>query len=288
MSQFAEQGVCVSAVIVTHHSDAVLMKALHALARQPELKDIFVVDNGSNPSPVVPTRLGNVRIELRCNIDNPGFAVGCNQGAAAALSDYLLFVNPDCFLHDGALAAMLQVFAQQPRVGVVGGYLLEADGRLQAQARRLDPTPERLWAALRDGRQSLHPAVGEVTDGIEQVEAISGALMLMRREVFLALGGFDTGYRLHFEDLDLCRRLRQQGYACYVQHAARALHLKGTSSRRNPVWVELQKIRGFLRYFQRFDAVGRPAWKVLAWRVAIILRGGLSMLLAIRWWLVRR
>jgi len=132
MSQFAEQGVCVSAVIVTHHSDAVLMKALHALARQPELKDIFVVDNGSNPSPVVPTRLGNVRIELRCNIDNPGFAVGCNQGAAAALSDYLLFVNPDCFLHDGALAAMLKVFAQQPRVGVVGGYLLEADGRLQA------------------------------------------------------------------------------------------------------------------------------------------------------------
>lgn len=277
----------VSAIVVTHHSDAVLMKALHALERQPALKDIVVVDNGSNPSPVVPTRLGDVRVELRCNIDNPGFAVGCNQGAAAALGEYLLFVNPDCFLHDGALAAMLHVFSQQPQVGVVGGFLLEADGSPQVQARRLDPTPERLWSALRDGRQALHPVL-PAGDGVEQVEAISGALMLMRRDVFHALGGFDTGYRLHFEDLDLCRRLRQQGYACYVQHAARALHLKGASSRRNPVWVELQKTRGFLRYFERFDAEGRPAWRVFAWRWAIVLRGVVSMLWATRWWVMRR
>ncbi|HRD72846.1 MAG TPA: glycosyltransferase family 2 protein [Aquimonas sp.] len=287
MSKDAAPERCVSAIVVTHHSDSVLMKSLHALERQPELKDIFVVDNGSQPSPIVPTRLGELRIELRCNIDNPGFAVACNQGAAAALSEYLLFVNPDCFLHDGALTAMLEVFEQKSNVGVVSGFLLEADGSPQVQARRLDPTPERLWSALRDGRQTLHPATTGA-NGVEQVEAVSGALMLMRRDVFHALGGFDTGYRLHFEDLDLCRRLRQQGYACYVQHAARALHLKGTSSRRNPVWVEWQKTRGFLRYFQRFDAAGRSAWKVLAWRLAIMLRGGLSMLLAVRWWLLPR
>ena len=88
MSKDAAPGRCVSAVIVTHHSGVVLMKSLHALERQPELKDIFVVDNGSRPSPMVPTRLGDLRIELRCNIDNPGFAVACNQGAASALSEY--------------------------------------------------------------------------------------------------------------------------------------------------------------------------------------------------------
>jgi N-acetylglucosaminyl-diphospho-decaprenol L-rhamnosyltransferase len=77
--------------------------------------------------------------------------------------------------------------------------------------------------------------------------------MLVPR-AFDAVGGFDEGYRLHFEDLDLCRRLRQRGLRVVFASALQITHLKGTSSRRRPLWVAWQKHRGWRRYFERFDA----------------------------------
>src|SRR3546814_7396566 len=75
----------------------------------------------------------------------------------------------------------------------------------------------------------------------------------MPRSVFNAVGGFDERYRLHAEDLDLCRRVRDAGHAVYVANRVRVLHLRGVSSRRRPWWVEWHKHRGIWRYLRRFD-----------------------------------
>jgi N-acetylglucosaminyl-diphospho-decaprenol L-rhamnosyltransferase len=88
---------------------------------------------------------------------------------------------------------------------------------------------------------------------------VSGALMLMPRALFERIGGFDGGYRLHAEDLDLCRRARQAGALVAVANDVDVLHVRGVSSRSRPVFVEWHKHRGLWRYFQRFEAPQRRA-----------------------------
>ena len=92
------------------------------------------------------------------------------------------------------------------------------------------------------------------------MEAVSGALMFLPAVLFVRIGGFDEGYRLHAEDLDLCRRVRQAGYEVLVVNDLAVTHLRGVSSRRRPAWVEWQKHRGMWRYFRKFEAAQTPAW----------------------------
>jgi N-acetylglucosaminyl-diphospho-decaprenol L-rhamnosyltransferase len=241
-----------SVVVVSHHSHSVLPRCLDALVAQRDLSiEVIVVDNGSQPPP--PQHPGIDHVLL--NPDNPGFAVACNQGAALARADWLLFLNPDCFPAVGDLAALLATARSQPAPVLLGAALRNADGSPQAASLRRDPTPARLLAALQHGRLAVEidtraqPA-GEVIEA----EAVSGALMLMPRSLFAELGGFDEGYRLHFEDLDLCRRVRAAGHRVLFAPAPAIVHLKGSSSRRRPLWVAWQKHRGLRRYFERFDA----------------------------------
>ena len=88
----------------------------------------------------------------------------------------------------------------------------------------------------------------------------AGALMLLPTGLYAHLDGMDEGYRLHAEDLDLCRRVREAGYEVVVANDLRVTHLRGVSSRRRPVWVEWQKHRGLWRYFSKFEANDTPAW----------------------------
>ena len=92
---------------------------------------------------------------------------------------------------------------------------------------------------------------------LQPVPAISGALMLMPRALFERIGRWDAGYRLHAEDLDLCRRARQAGATVAVANDLKVLHLRGVSSRSRPFFVEWHKHRGLWRYFRKFDAPRR-------------------------------
>ena len=117
-----------------------------------------------------------------------------------------------------------------------------------------------LLAAGRRGALDLPP---DDSLAVQPVEACSGALMLVSRAAFDAIGGWDAGYRLHVEDLDFCRRLRDAGFDVAVANDVSVLHHRGVSSRARPFFVEWHKHRGLWRYWWRFEA-----------------RGGLSMLLA--------
>ena len=118
----------------------------------------------------------------------------------------------------------------------------------------------------------LSNAPVDTTQRVSRVDAISGALMLMPHRLFESLGGFDEGYVLHCEDLDLCRRALLAGHGVAIANDVRVLHHKGTSSRRRPVWVEWQKHRGMLRYFKKFDADCSPWWLRVAVRLGVWLR----------------
>ena len=239
-----------------------------------------MVDNGSA---ILPERAEPVS-QLILNPHNPGFAVACNQGAAHARAPWLLFLNPDCFPGADDLRHLLELASAQSELGVLGAQLLEADGRPQPASRRLDPTPVRLLQALRRGRTAIETPTetGTKSEPIELADAVSGALMLIPRAAFDAVQGFDEGYRLHFEDLDLCRRLRAGGWKVALAPQVRITHLKGTSSRRRPLWVALQKHRGLRRYFERFDAESLPVLRRQLFRLLLWCALPLMLLTALR------
>ncbi len=103
----------------------------------------------------------------------------------------------------------------------------------------------------------------DMAQPLQAVDAVSGALMLMPRGLFARIGGFDEGYRLHAEDLDLCRRARAAGATVAVANDVAVLHVRGVSSRSRPVFVEWHKHRGLWRYFGKFEAARRgPATRL--------------------------
>jgi len=269
----------VTAVVVSHDSGAFLHACVADLLAQQARIRVVVVDNGSRDG--APDALpDDPRLEILRNPDNPGFATACNQGAARAQGAHLLFVNPDCRLEPDAVPRLLAHLAAAPQLGILGAHLVNADGSPQAAARRSTPSPGRAIAQAL-GRKVPQESQREMGSLIE-VEATSGALMLMPRDLFEALGGFDAGYVLHCEDLDLCRRVLLAGRRIAVATDVRIVHAKGTSSRRRPVWVEWQKHRGMWRYFRRFDAAGSPWWLRALVRVGIVAHFPLAAARA--WW----
>jgi N-acetylglucosaminyl-diphospho-decaprenol L-rhamnosyltransferase len=278
-------GAVTSVVVVAHDSGAGLARCVASVLAQDTGLELIVVDNASCDGSL--ERLPqDPRLSLLRNPDNRGFGRACNQGAAAARGDALLFLNPDCELPPGALATLRTALDADPGLAILGAQLLDADGSPQAAARRRTPTPARaLRRALglrSDGVELPDAGQASAQDAaLEPVEAVSGALMLMPRARFEALGGFDEGYVLHCEDLDLCRRALLGGGRIAVARTVRVTHHKGTSSRARPVWVEWQKHRGMLRYFRRFDAASAPPWLRLAVPLGVWLRFPLAALRAL-------
>jgi N-acetylglucosaminyl-diphospho-decaprenol L-rhamnosyltransferase len=265
----------ISVVVVSHNSGPLLRDCAERVLAQPVALELIVVDNASDDG--CPQRLpADPRLRLLVNRDNPGFGVACNQGAQAAQGELLLFLNPDCLLPPDALPRLQRTLADAAGVGLLGAQLLEADGRLQPAARR--PLPRLTGSWRRSGSLGVDPA-----SGAEWVEATSGALMLMPRAVFAALGGFDEGYRLHCEDLDLCRRLDAAGWRIAIDPQVRVVHVKGRSSQRRPLWVEWQKHRGMLRYLRKFERSARTLYPLL-W-LAVWARYPWAAARA--WWLAR-
>lgn len=270
-----------TAVVVSHNSGACLLDCVTDLLAQQMPLDVVVVDNASHDG--APDRLpADARVRVVKNADNRGFAVACNQGAALAQAPRLLFINPDCRLAPDALPRLCARLDATPRLGILGADLRNADGTPQAAARRRTPRPMRAIGQLLGRGNESEPLEMVDVDGLVEVEATSGALMLMPRTVFEQLGGFDEGYVLHCEDLDLCRRVLDAGWRIAVDTRVAVIHLKGTSSRRRPVWVEWQKHRGMWRYFHRFDAATSPWWLRLLVRLGITAHFPVAALRA--WW----
>jgi N-acetylglucosaminyl-diphospho-decaprenol L-rhamnosyltransferase len=267
----------VSVVVVSHDSGPALRDCVERVLAQSLPCELLLVDNASTDGSLDPLP-ASPALRLLRNPDNRGFGAACNQGAQAAAADMLLFLNPDCLLPPDALRRLFDSLQAEPSIGLLGAQLVEADGRPQPAARRRLPTVRGLFRRQR--------AAATDHQAIAPVEATSGALMLMPRALFDALGGFDEGYVLHCEDLDLCRRVHAAGRQVAVLTDLRVTHLKGQSSRRRPFWVEWQKHRGMLRYLRKFERDGIGAWLYPLLWLGIWLRWPLAGLRA--WWRARR
>ena len=135
---------------------------------------------------------------------------------------------------------------------LLGVDLVDEAGVRDTAARRRDPVfAQMLRAPGRASKLGVPPDDAQV---LQPVDAVSGALMLLSRPLFDRLDGLDEGYRLHAEDMDLCRRAREAGAVVAVANDIRVLHIRGVSSRARPVFVDWHKHRGLWRYFRKFEA----------------------------------
>lgn len=260
----------VSVVIVNHDAGRLLADCLDAALAQA--RQVILVDNASATGPfeAVAGRFArNPRLRIIRSKINTGFATGCNMGAAHAVEPALLFLNPDCILRDGALAALVRALDSDDRVGMVGGLLTDVDGNEQGGARRSVPTPWRsfvrgfglnrlAWLAPRlfsDFYLHREPLPSAAID----VEAVSGALALVSRRAFDDAGPWDEDFFLHCEDLDLCLRFRQAGWRVLFTPDAPAIHHRGRCGRARPLAVEWHKHCGMIRFYRKHFRRAYPA-----------------------------
>lgn len=248
-------GIC--AVVVSHESAATIDACLRRLRDAQGVAEIRVVDNGSCDGTLAIVQRhasADPRLRFIGNPDNPGFSTACNQGVREGSAPWIAFVNPDCLLEPDALARLLQHALAADTDAVLGADLVDEDGCRDPAARRRAPD----FAAMLSSRAARDLSLPVIeTQALQPVQALSGALMLVPRALFGHVGGFDEAYRLHAEDLDLCRRLRDAGACLFVANDVRVVHVRGVSSRARPVFVEWHKHRGLWRYFRKFEAPRR-------------------------------
>jgi len=209
----------ITAIVVSYDSAEVLPACLDALAG--EGVPAIVVDNASGDDSRAIAAAKGARVIA--NARNEGYGRANNIGVAAAETPYVLIVNPDLELTKGAAAALLEAAKRYPDAGMLAPRIVEPSGRIFLQPRSLLSPPH----LNRSGTMAI-------PEGDACLPFLSGACLLIRRELFETLGGFDPAIFLFYEDDDLCRRMRDAGHALVHVHGAEARHGRGRSTAPSP------------------------------------------------------
>jgi N-acetylglucosaminyl-diphospho-decaprenol L-rhamnosyltransferase len=247
--------------MVVYRTGEPLEQSLTCVLAESEVDELVIVDNGSTLTEAARLRgfaERDSRVVLLTGHGNVGFARGANLGARRARGDIFLFLNPDAFLQPGCVAELTRALAGRPTPCIVGGRVLNVDRTEQRGARRGEIT---LISALMSlshlarrvpafRRYEVHWETEAAPEGVAAIPTISGACVAMRRQDFDAVQGFDEGYFLHVEDVDLCWRVRQAGGVVLFQPKAEVIHL-GHTSHASPIKVEFHKGVGLARYFRK-------------------------------------
>jgi N-acetylglucosaminyl-diphospho-decaprenol L-rhamnosyltransferase len=280
----AENGSSVSAIVVSYRTGDVLFDCLRALEADPAIEEIILVDNG-NPQDVL-WRIDEVasqsrKLKVSGGGENRGFAAGVNLGVKVSKGGRLLVINPDAILQPGSIGALEAARAGLAEPVIVGGRIFGEDGKEQRGARRRRLTLASAAATFLGlgWMKAVNPSFVNINrngeplpDGPTPMDNVSGALMYFSRTAFDRLGGFDEGYFLHVEDIDLCRRAEADGGSVMFTPLASALHHGATSDASSFV-VERHKAAGLNRYFQKFAET--PAEKSAAAMLAPVITAAL-------------
>lgn len=222
----------VTIVIPTLDNLALTRQCLDAIGRTAaaDACEVVVVDNGSTDG--TPAFLAEQesagRVRAVCNGENLGFSAACNQGAALARGDVVLFLNNDTIPHPGWLDAIVAELDEHPGTGVVGSKLLYADGTIQHAGvvvgeRDGDPFPYHVYLC--------QPADAPHVSRRRELQLVTGACLAIRRELFERVGGFDEAYWNGHEDLDLCLKARAAGAKVVYRPDSVVTHLESQTKR---------------------------------------------------------
>ncbi len=229
--------------------------------------ETIVVDNASDDDTVRMLAQRFPQVSVIANTDNLGFAAANNQAIRIAKGRYVMLLNPDTTVHDGALDTAVRFMDQHPDVGIAGLKLIYPDGSLQLSCRSF-PNP---WAALWRGTPLArlcpnnrfareYTLADWAHDEVRDVDWVSGAAMVVRREAIDQAGLLDERFFMYSEDVDWCKRMWDAGWRVTYLPDAVVTHIVGRSSDHAVIPMVAQAHRSMYRlYLKHF--VGRwPSW----------------------------
>lgn len=237
--------MAVDIVIVSFNGRALLQACLESIATTcASIEDVsvFVVDNASQDGSPELVRTAYPEVHLIALDANVGFGAGNNRGFDAGSAPYVLFLNSDAELTPGALAALVAHMDRHPRCGIVGPALVYPDGRFQASCRRF-PSPLRDSWCLSGMESRCGQRFRRLQNWLSEaehlpcveVDMVSGACFLVRREYLEAVGRFDENLFLYEEEMDISYPARRLGYVVHHVRDATVIHHHGGSSQGEPL-----------------------------------------------------
>ena len=247
--------VILSIIILSYNTKELTVKCLESIVSQymEQLEngefEIIVVDNAStdgSPSVISNFQFPISNLKIIENKENVGFAKGCNVGAKAAKGEYVLFLNSDTEVLDRGFLKMVEFLDKNPKIGILGGRLLNPDNSPQPSTGKFY-TPFNLFLMLIGGER--FGLLRKSPKNIEKVDWVSGGCMMVKKDVFKKLKGFDENFFMYVEDMEICFRAKKLGFLTYFYPNISIFHKKLGSSNRSFAIIHIYK--GLLYFYSR-------------------------------------
>lgn len=273
-----------SIVIVNWNSKDYLRRCLESIYRNPGtlILEIVVVDNGSNDGSAEMLKREFSNVKLIENKGNPGFGAANNQALKRCESDFVLILNPDTEVSAGALELMVNFLRQNEKAGAVGGKLLNADRTVQLTCARNFPTllTEFCWLTTLVRRFPDNKIIGRYLmsywdhNDRREVNCLSGACIMARRDVLKALDYFDERFFMFGEDVDLCYRIKRSGWQIWYLPEAEIIHYGGGSSKGIAEAAAIYDRTAISIFFRKYHGASKAiAYRIMCFFVGLGMAG---------------
>lgn len=269
----------ISIVIVSWNCWEFLPASLDSIFRQivPE-KEVILIDNDSSDETAQKVSQHYPQVKLIVNPHNSGYARACNQGMREAQGEFILLLNPDTVLQPESLSMMGQFMKDNPEVGALGPQLLKPDGSIQPSCRRFPTYSTLIWEFTGLSRLfPSHPLFGSWRMGdfgfqeIREVDQPMASALLIRKKVTETVGLMDERFKMFFNDVDYCLRIRQAGFKIVFYPQVRIVHHLGGATRKRRVVRILLSHEGFFRYLRKYHSDGFKLIPLIIFGAGLIL-----------------
>ena len=271
----------VSAIVVNYNAGGHLLDCVRSL-KADGVEEIVVVDNASADGSADAVRAAEPSVVVHRTEGNIGFGAGANRGAAISSGDALLVMNPDTVVEPGMVKVLVEALERDPGIGVVAPRVENPDGSVYPSARAFPSLSDALghaflgFVAPANRFTRRYKLLDWDRTTARDVDWVSGTAMMIRGDVWRAVRGFDEGYFMYVEDVDLCWRAWRAGWRVTYEPEARLVHVIGVSSDQAPyrmiaahhrsLWrFSVKTSAGPRRLLLPFVAIGLTVRTALAW-----------------------
>jgi GT2 family glycosyltransferase len=249
----------ISAVVVTYNSAACVGRCLESVsAHTASPFETIVVDNASSDGTVTLVERDHPEAKVVRRRRNGGLSAAINDGVGASAGEYVVVLNPDVRFDEDVLSSLAAYLPEHPDAGIVAPKLLDEDGTVQMSCRSFPGYSTalfnryslltRLFPGNRRSRDYLMADFDHAS--VRDVDWVSGAALMIPRRVFDEVGGWDPGFFMFNEDVDLCRRVHDRGYRVVYNPTVAVYHAIGVSKSRAPRMI-LARHRSMWRYYRK-------------------------------------
>jgi O-antigen biosynthesis protein len=278
----------ISVIIVNYNVEFFLEQCLNSVRKGLEhvSGEVFVVDNNSIDGSVEMVQRKFPEVNLIANKDNRGFSKANNQAVLLSNSEYILLLNPDTVVEEDTFIKVVQFMDEHPDAGGLGVRMLDGKGKFLPESKRGLPTPAvafyKIFGLSRIFPQSKRFGkyhLGYLSEfETHEIDILSGAFMLMRKEALDKVGLLDEAFFMYGEDIDLSYRIQKGGYKNYYFPETRIIHYKGESTKKSSVNYVFVFYRAMV-IFARKHFSQKNAWLFsFLINAAIYLRASLAIL----------